>query len=131
MRLHEAAHLLVAGVGGHEAMTGEDPSRVRVGHEDRTARGVEQDRVHRLGAEPVDRQHLAAQGQQRSAAHAGEAPAEALEQPAGEGGQPPGLDPRRPALRAEPPLERRVEPQQPRLRGVDRRPRNLSPAENA
>lgn len=32
---------------------------------------------------------------------------------------------------AEPPLQRHVEPQQPRLRRIRRRPRNLSPAENA
>ena len=84
MSLEERPRVLVAGAVGEKAVDREQPARVRVGDEHRPARRVQQDRVHGLGAEPGDRQHLPAQGEERRAAHAAEAPAEPLEQPARE-----------------------------------------------
>jgi hypothetical protein len=189
MRLDEPSRVLVSGASRDELVAREHAPGVGVRHEDRAAGRVKQDRVHGLGAEAGDRQHLAAERQERGAAHAVEAPGEAAEQPAGE-----RLEPARlqaigaggaddlaqlaladggdavatqqaaraqgghgagrlarvrvlgehgahrdlvrgaggpPALRPEAPLERRVEPQQPRLRRIGRRARNLTPAEHS
>jgi hypothetical protein len=189
MSLEERSRLLVARAGGEKAVDREQAARVRVGDEHRTARRVQQDRVHGLGAEPDDRQHLPAQGTERRAAHTAEAAAELLEQPAREGLEPPRLESvgaggtdqlgqlafgergealgtqkparaqrrhraggarprgvlgqdsshrdfvrsarRPPSLRPEPSRERDVEPQEPRLRGIGRRPGNSAPAEHA
>jgi hypothetical protein len=189
MSLEERSRLLVAGPVGEKAVDREQAARVRVGDEYRTARSVQQDRVDGLGAEPDDRQHLPAQGEERRAAHAAEAAAEPLEQPARERLEPPRLESigaggpdqlgqlafgervnalgtqqparaqrrhraggarprgvlsqdgphrnlvrsarRPPALRPEPARERDVEPQEPRPRGIHRRPRDFSPPEHA
>jgi hypothetical protein len=188
MSLDERAGVLVAGSFGEESVDGQQAARVRVGDEHRAARRVQQDRVHGLGTEPDDRQHLPAQGEERRAAHAFEAAAEALEEPPRERLQSARLEPigprgpdhlgqlafgergetlgtqqparaqrgdraggarprgvlgedgadrdfkwstgRPPALRPEAPRERHVEPQEPRLRGIRRRPRYLAPPED-
>jgi hypothetical protein len=189
MSLEERSRLLVAGPVGEKAVDREQAARVRVGDEYRTARRVQQDRVHGLGAEPDDRQHLPAQDEERRAAHAAEAAAEPLEQPArerlepsrlesigaggpdqlgqrafGERGEALGTEQparaqrrhraggarprgvlsqdgshgdlvrsarRPPTLRPEPASQRDVEPQEPRLRRIHRRPRDLAPSEHA
>jgi hypothetical protein len=189
MSLEERACVLVSRAVGEKAVDREQAARVRVGDEHRTARRVQQDRVHGLGAEPDDRQHLPAQGDEGRAAHAAEAAAEPLDQPAREGLESPRLQPirprranhlrqllfgergqalgtqkpaspqrghrasgarprgvlgqdgahrdlvrsarRPPALRPEAARERDVEPQQPRFRGIYRRPRDLAPTEHA
>ena len=189
MSLEERPRVLVAGAVGQKAVTREQPSRVRVGHEHGAARRVQEDRVHGLGAEPDNREHLPPEGNEWRAAQGGEAPAEPLEEPAGEPLKSPRLEPirpggadhlgqlglgergkalgteqtaraqrghraggvrprgvlgqdgsdrhlvgrpgRPPVLRPEPVPERDVEAQQPCLRGIRRRPRNLPPAENS
>jgi hypothetical protein len=131
MRLHERARLLVPRPFGDQPVTGERPARVAVGHEHRTARRVEQDRVHGLRTEAGDAQHLATLGRERRPAHAADVAAKALAQPAGERRQAAGLDPiGARGARTEPPRERDVEPQQTRLRGIGRRPGDPSPAQD-
>jgi hypothetical protein len=93
MCLDAPTRLLVADVVGQKAVTREHPSHVRVGDEQGATCGVEQDGIHRLGAESGDRQHLPAKRKQRRAAHAVETSAEALEQPSGEGLQPSSFEP--------------------------------------
>src|SRR5262249_4069401 len=66
----------------------EHTPRVGVGHEDRTVRAVEEDRVHRLGPETRYAEELAAKLRERRAPQAGEAPIESSEEPACEVAQP-------------------------------------------
>jgi hypothetical protein len=96
VRLDERPRLLVRRRAGQEAVTREQASRVRVGHEDRTMGGVDEDRVRRLPAQPRDGQQLASQGAQRRAPQAGEASPEACHEPSCEGLQPRRLEPVRP-----------------------------------
>lgn len=96
MRLEKRPRLLVPGPRWQQAVTGQHPARVGVGHEHGAASGVEQDRVRRLGAQSGYGQELAPQRAERRPPQAVEAAVEAADQPARERAQPRGLDPVRP-----------------------------------
>ena len=93
MRLDHAACLLVSRVAREHAVTLQRAACIRVGHEDGSPRGIEQDGIHRLGPEPRNSEHLPAQGRERHPAHAAHASAETRQQPPAEGLQPSCFDP--------------------------------------
>jgi hypothetical protein len=93
VRLEEGAGVLVPAAAGKQAMALEHPARVGVGHEDRPAGRVEQDRVGRLRPQAAETEQLAPQRRQRRPAERAEVAAAACEQPGGELEQPVGLEP--------------------------------------
>ncbi len=90
--LEEGAERFIADAGRNQAVAGQDPARVGVDDEDRTARRVEEDGVRRLRADPRHGQEVRAQFGKGGALQTLEPPAEALPEKLEEGPEASRLD---------------------------------------
>ena len=82
MRLQECARRLVPGARRDQPVARQHASRIGVGHEDGTARRIQQDRVDGLGTEARHGAELGAQGREGRPTDPVEPPAEPREEPA-------------------------------------------------
>ena len=89
----EVPERLVVPVGRYDPVSGQNPSRVGIGHVDWAAGRVEQNGVGRLGADPGHGQEIVAQGRERRLAESLQAAGRPDQEEPSQGEQAPRLEP--------------------------------------